>query len=910
MSVTEDRGPIRCTHCGTESPADSRFCRSCASPFGAVSALSTAVAAGVDRGHVRRLVSSDSVPAGGFTPGTILLNRYRIIGLLGRGGMGEVYRADDLKLGQAVALKFLPAALADDPVRRERFLAEVRITRQVSHPNICRVYDIGELEEPTTEGRQARRYFLTMEYIDGEDLASLIQRIGYLSNEKALELTRQLVVGLAAAHERGVLHRDLKPANVMVDGRGRVRITDFGLAIAVEDSAAQTELAGTPAYMAPEQLAGQGASVRSDIYSLGLIVYELYTGRRAFTARTLPELREQKETSVPSAPSDVRLGVDPTVERAIMRCLERDPRQRPASIRQLAAMLPGNDPLAAMIAAGETPSPELVAASGGVEGLSTRAAVLLFTATVAGVVAGIALNSYSPAPRLVASTKSPEALAERARIILADIGYNLPPRDEASGFENTPVPASALTMSQRQHVQTAFSPRMFWYRRSPQPLVRRESIRGNEPIPTVNADDPPLSVAGEAIVYLTPAGDLRGFEAVPDSGSTASASGPNWNALFTHARLTPSAWTQTSATQTPPFFADTRTAWLGALPAAPDLPVRIEAAEYQGHPIQFQIVTPWTPSPRSAAASSGAARTGTLGALVIGLLAGVGSCFLAYRNVRTGRGDRRGAARLVAFTVAIWTAAWIVMEHHVTTISEFYLLWLFLSVAVLVAALTWVSYLALEPFVRRRWPNVLVTWTRVLGGDWRDPLVGRDLAIGCAAGVWISVLVRIVLDVPRWSGYTQATPQNDPALLSLDTGRGMVAALIEGPSGSVGAGLLTLALLCVIAIVSRRRWLAATVVAILVGFTYPLQPDVPVVFNALIVFLGAPLIWLMMRSGLLAAVTAMFVYATLLRFPLTASIPAWYGWFGVVALVVVLTLMLYGLRTTLAGVRVFELSDV
>src|SRR5688572_12490104 len=132
----------------------------------------------------------------------MLADRFRVIGLLGRGGMGEVYRADDLKLGQPVALKFLPPVLATDPVRRERFFAEVRITRQLSHPNICRVYDIEEVDA---------LHFLSMEYIDGEDLESLLKRIGHLSTEKALDIARQLIAGLAAAHERGVLHRDLKP---------------------------------------------------------------------------------------------------------------------------------------------------------------------------------------------------------------------------------------------------------------------------------------------------------------------------------------------------------------------------------------------------------------------------------------------------------------------------------------------------------------------------------------------------------------------------------------------------------------------------------------------------------------------------------------------------------------------------
>ena len=153
--------------------------------------------------------------AGAFTPGTVLGDRYRVIGLLGRGGMGEVYRADDLKLGTAVALKFLPRAIAADPSRYQRFLAEIRLSRDVSHPNVCRVYDIVEIDG---------MHCLAMEYIDGEDLASLLKRIGRLPPDKALDIARQIAAGLAAAHNRGVLHRDLKPANIMLDGRGRVRI--------------------------------------------------------------------------------------------------------------------------------------------------------------------------------------------------------------------------------------------------------------------------------------------------------------------------------------------------------------------------------------------------------------------------------------------------------------------------------------------------------------------------------------------------------------------------------------------------------------------------------------------------------------------------------------------------------------
>src|SRR6266496_3585767 len=195
------------------------------------------------------LSSSSGTGWGRFAPGTLLAGRFRIVSPLGRGGMGEVYRADDLKLGQTVALKLLPDHLVQDPARLAQFHNEVRVARTISHRNVCRTYDIGD-----ADGRP----FLTMEYVDGEDLASLLRRIGRFPQDKAIEVARQLCAGLAAAHERGVLHRDLKPANVMIDGDGHVRITDFGLAIAEGDAAAVH--AGTPQYMAPEQLVGDGST--------------------------------------------------------------------------------------------------------------------------------------------------------------------------------------------------------------------------------------------------------------------------------------------------------------------------------------------------------------------------------------------------------------------------------------------------------------------------------------------------------------------------------------------------------------------------------------------------------------------------------------------------------------------------
>src|SRR5437763_7697923 len=152
-----------------------------------------------------------------FPPGALLASRYRIISRLGKGGMGEVFRADDILLGQAVALKFLPESAKGNINLLTRFYDEVRIARQITHANVCRVYDIGEVEGQP---------YLSMEYIDGEDLASLLRRIGRLPADKATEFARKMCAGLAAAHAQGVLHRDLKPANIMIDGRGELRIAD------------------------------------------------------------------------------------------------------------------------------------------------------------------------------------------------------------------------------------------------------------------------------------------------------------------------------------------------------------------------------------------------------------------------------------------------------------------------------------------------------------------------------------------------------------------------------------------------------------------------------------------------------------------------------------------------------------
>jgi predicted Ser/Thr protein kinase len=374
--------------------------------------------------EISRVSSTSSVheDEGRFLPGTLLGGRYRILTLLGRGGMGEVYRAMDLTLGQSVALKFLPEEAARNQALLERFHGEVRVARLVSHPNVCRVYDIGQVEGMP---------FISMEYVDGEDLACLLTRIGRLPADKAVETGRKLCAGLAAAHDRGVIHRDLKPQNIMINKRGEVVIMDFGLAAIANELTGAEARNGTPAYMSPEQIKGGTVTAKSDIYALGLVLYELFTGKRPFEAHNLQQLIDMQEAAQLTNMTTVAADIDPTVEKVIRRCLEPDPAKRPASALSVLAALPGGDPLAAALAAGETPSPELVAAAGKLEGMPRRYSVPCMALVVIFLLATIPIRQARTAMVHSGLDQTPEVLAHDGREIAASFGYPRKPADTA-----------------------------------------------------------------------------------------------------------------------------------------------------------------------------------------------------------------------------------------------------------------------------------------------------------------------------------------------------------------------------------------------------------------------------------------------------------------------------------------------
>jgi len=840
--------------------------------------------------------TSSATGEGRFAPGTLLLGRYRIVALLGRGGMGEVYRATDLTLNQPVALKFLPEGAIRDERALARLLDEVRIARQVSHPNVCRVYDIGEIE-----GQR----FLSMEYVDGEDLASLLRRIGRVPPDKALEIARKVCAGLAAAHDKGVLHRDLKPANVMLDGRGNVLIADFGLA-AVSGQVETHEIRhGTPAYMAPEQLSGKEVTVKSDIYALGLLLYEIFTGKRAFEAGSLAELIQLEETTPPPSLTSLVKDIDPAVERVILRCLAPDPRNRPASAISVAAALPGGDPVAAALAAGETPSPDMVAASGETEGLNPRTAVALLAGVVAALIAVALLTGKTTLLDRIPFETPPEALAVKAHDLARSLGYPERAVGAATGYATDREYASWLPKFDPSRARWtnlgAGQPAVvyFWYRQSPRYFDPGYDL-------SVSEDRPAMHVSGELEVSVDTAGRLLLFQAVPPQKEDAKGPPPatDWNALFAAAGLDPAKFQAADPQWSPLAGFDARAAWTGAYPAAPKIPLRIEAASWRGKPVFFKLVSPWTrPGRMQAAETSAGARARDILAITVICVLVLAAAWMARRNTRLKRSDTRGAARLAAFIFAAYTLQYFLSMYYLPNDDELGLVVCALSEALFQAAVVWLLYLAVEPFVRRRWPQTIVSWSRILSGKLRDPLVGADILIGVAFGLFWSVLLLLMF----MYGQTRGDAPNAGGVDSLMGMRYLAAGFVQQLAGSVASAFGSFFLMFLLRVVLRKQWLAAAAfVALWVVFQTLSRGDLwTVPFEVVVYGVFALLI---LRYGIVPLIASVLTADCLLNAPITLDFSSWYIASSLVSLLLFFAIAVYGFRTTLAGKPLFDLE--
>ena len=840
----------------------------------------------------------ESIDDARFIPGDVLAERYRIVGLLGRGGMGEVYRAEDLKLKQPVALKFLPASLSADGAALARFYKEVSVARQISHRHVCRVYDVAEYQG---------EHFISMEFVRGEELSSLLKRIGRLPQDKAVEVARQLCAGLAAVHERGVLHRDLKPANIMLDEHGEVRITDFGIA-ALASETDRREISGTPAYMSPEQLEGAELTPKSDIFSLGLVLYEVFTGKRAFEANSLQELLHlRRSDSTPTSPARHVPELDPLIERVIFRCLEKDPAKRPGSTLKVAAALPGGDPLAAALAAGETPSPEMVAAAPKQGGLKPAVAVSLLASVLILIGVICFLSRYTTLYRKVPLNRSPEVLRDRSTELLKKFGYTIPAGDSAYGMgidrgyvfhihDNDPSPDRWTRLSSGQPAAI-----YFWYRQSPQPFDVADTG-------AVYERSPALDRPGMTTLTLDTTGRLRSFYVVPPAENlSADESQPDWSVLFSESGLDQSKFQTVPTVRTPPFQTTARAAWEGSYPDRPELKIRVEAGGFAGKPVFFEIFDSWD-QPRDTHFQISGYRQRALVFLLLSvfIIAMIGSALLAFRNLKLGRGDRKGAFRLAAFILVLTFVQWLFVSHHVATEVEAFNFLTGVRGALFWTFFFWVSYLAFEPFVRRRWPERIVSWNRVLAGGFRDPLVGRDILIGSLTGL-VMILFNFYLAqvVPQWLGYAPGIPWFDFPATQLMGIHSFAFGFAEQITASLMQPFIILFLFLLVFILVRRERVAAVllwvIMTVALSLTHENAIEIPFACVATSMF-----IWMLYRYGLLALISATFTLHLVIFFPITSDFSAWYAADFVLALIISLGLIVFAFYTSLAGQPLFK----
>ena len=831
------------------------------------------------------ITSHSTIDEGRFPPGTLLGQRYRIVSVLGRGGMGEVYRANDLILGQPVALKFLPVEMAQDEHILTRFRNEVRVARQVSHPNVCRMYDLGEVDGQP---------FLSMEYVDGEDLSTLLKRIGHLSQDKGVELARQLCAGLAAAHDKGVLHRDLKPANLLLNSKGQLMITDFGLAGLAEQ--VQTDIrSGTPAYMAPEQLSGLEVTHKSDIYALGLVLYEMFSGKKAHAAETRAELQRLKDGgSAPSLSSLVK-DLDPAIERVIERCLSPDPMRRPSSALAVSAALPGGDPLAAALAAGETPTPEMVAASGSHDGLRPRTALLLVLAIIVGWIGVAMLNSHVTLLDKIPFDQPTDALAQKAKEMIATLGYTDKPADVLYGFSKNTAYQEQLNKhfggkAWEHLMHTRPSLVNFWYRTTPGSLwpANDRNIYPSEM-------DPPMTVPGMVRISLDPEGRLLNFRALPRATDSPLDGPDDWSALFKLADLDMGMFKPVEPKGLPQVTFDQRSEWKGTISQHIPHEFRVEAAAYRGRLVHFSVAVDWGDPPAAPPASG--PDWGSRFSLLLYTSAYVFAAWMAWNNWKAGRTDRLGAWRLAILMAAGAFSTCLLAAHYNTFMNFNRAMSNWLAVSIFVGVLFGTMYMAFEPHVRKRWPEMLVGWARLFSGRFTDPLVGRHVLYGVAGAMGAGLLAGV-------SNMAEKSLRLDPMVGDLQALTGVrfhFATFTSLFANTIGRATFMVFLLLGLRVLLRNQWLALAATASIFSAMIAVNSALPWFVFGIAFLMNGLMLFYLLRFGYLATVVVMTCNYFMGHFPPDLHWANWYASSSTLCILFLAFLTAYGFRVATAG---------
>jgi len=839
-------------------------------------------------------------------PGTMIADRYRIVSQLGVGGMGIVYRADDLTLDQAVAIKFLPSLVATNPAWLARFRNEARLARTVTHPNVCRVHDLGEADG---------EHFITMEFVAGEDLANLLRQIGRFPSEKAVDIARQVCAGLAAAHRAGVLHRDLKPANIMLDGEGNARITDFGIAGLSGQIAAGEIRAGTPAYMAPEQITGRDVTLESDIYALGLVLYELFSGRPAYQAASLDEYLRLHETTTPTPLSEIVADLPDGIEEIVDQCLQKDSDKRPRSALHVAAALPGTDVLRLALASDMTPSPDLIAVAAAKTG-GPNHRMWLMIAAVSLLASLVFLRSAHPIQWDDLGTSPPAALAERARRVLETAGLAVPDAYEAFGYCATEdawrpmVRAFAGEDIAVKVVPTTAAEPCFFFRQSARPLVSATLENVFWRAGYVAPWDPPLAEANSRAVLFDKAGRLILLGVAPNAAARESNTGDVarvnevWTGLLRAAGIDADRADALGKNERSATGDRDCTYWNVPETPQPNGPASdfVGCSSRRG-PTFFAAGTPPNERPLDAAGETiavtsqrsvviTAQRVLFLALLAIAVPFGI-------LKLRTAKIDYQGVVRLAVVVVLMEIIAAVL---RVGSSATFYdgLSRLCMAVvrAVGIAGLLGVFYLAVDAYARRLWPHLLVTWNRLLLRRFGDPDVRFHTLVGVCVGCWwafAAAAERAIVNA--WGMNIRPMFGGERIAEKLHGFVSALASYFGCVEQALIYGLLFLLLLVVVRTWIRHpTWAAVVCTLVLAPIVVPRGAHAYTAWLAM-GFGGAAVgVWIMVRYGLLAIVVAIFAALILNTTPMNVSSRAWTVSISMCAILIVVCLIAYGIK--------------
>jgi hypothetical protein len=390
------------------------------------------------------------------------------------------------------------------------------------------------------------------------------------------------------------------------------------------------------------------------------------------------------------------------------------------------------------------------------------------------------------------------------------------------------------------------------------------------------------------------------FDAVPPEKGSGSGSAFDWSPFFAAAGLEAALLEPAESEWNPLLSTDRREAWIGRYADQPDLPIRVETGSFDGMPVYFSIVAPWTTPARMEQTQQTQVRAAGIIVLSAIALLLLGAILMARANLKRGRGDRRGAFVMAGYLFFVLLAQWVLEVHHVKSFVELIMFADALQTGLFVGAIVWVIYVALEPFARRQWPHALISWSRLLTGRIRDPLIGRDLLIGSLSGVCVAVLIVVGLSIPSWLGQPGPPPIN--SLGTLGSLKDVAANLLRTQPGAMIVPIAIFFVIFGLRLVLRRQWLAIGAAFVLMTVVQGLQlqaSSLPVWITACAVW--ALLIFVIVRFGVLAALIS-FVYGNmLLSLPLTTDASAWYanrGWFGLTLLAAVTG---FGVYASLAG---------